>query len=49
MSWITPESFREAANYYLNNSLSLIGAIDFIYLKENKKDIYAEVEKSVKN
>jgi hypothetical protein len=46
---ITPETFREAANYVQNKTLTLECAIDFAYIKENNKLIFAEVEIVVKN
>jgi hypothetical protein len=46
---ITPEIFRETANYVQNKTLTLESARDFAYLKENDKLIFAEVEIAVKN
>jgi hypothetical protein len=46
---ITPEIFREAANYLQNKTLTLERARNFVYLKENYKLIFAEVEIAVKN
>jgi hypothetical protein len=34
---ITPETFREAANYLQNKTLTLESANNFAYIKENNK------------
>jgi hypothetical protein len=46
---ITPELFREAANYLQNKTLTLESANNFAYIKENNKLIFAEIELAVKN
>jgi hypothetical protein len=46
---MTPETFREAASYFLNKTLTLDGAKYYAFLKENDKLILAEVEQSVKS
>jgi hypothetical protein len=47
--YITPETFREAANYVRNKTLTLEGAVNYIKLKENCELIFAEVDLAVKN
>jgi hypothetical protein len=47
--YITPETFREAANYVQNKTLTYEGARNFANIKKFKSLIFAEVEIAVKN
>jgi hypothetical protein len=46
---MTPEIFREAANYVKNKTLTLDSISNFAFLKKYDKLIFSEVEIAVKN
>jgi hypothetical protein len=46
---ITPETFKEAANYMQNGTLTLKGAKKYSFIKEKCKEIFEEVVLTIKN